>query len=157
MLTGPLIGCSGSTLLLQPEQGRFAASSDRLRVHRAGPVTETRPVVFLHIGATKTGTTYLQNLIVANKEHLAAAGYFFPGDTWVRQVRAVQDVIDGTRGDPRVATEAQGAWAALAREVLDHTGTASIISMEFLSFADARRAKRAVTSLRPAEEVGRAT
>lgn len=114
-------------------------------------MTATRPVIYLHIGAMKTGTTFLQNLMVANKERLAEAGYLFPGDTWSRQVRAVQDVIDGTRGDPRIEAQARGAWDAMARQMLDHTGAASILSMEFLSFANARRAKRVVTSLDPAE------
>ena len=37
-------------------------------------MTAPGPVVFLHIGAMKTGTTFLQNLMHENKEHLAEAG-----------------------------------------------------------------------------------
>ena len=40
-----------------------------------------KPVVFLHIGAMKTGTTFLQQLMSANKEDLLKAGFLFPGDS----------------------------------------------------------------------------
>jgi hypothetical protein len=108
---------------------------------------EGRPVVFLHIGAMKTGTTFLQHLMIANKESLAAAGYLFPGETWNRQVRAVQEVLGQTQDDPRVKAESAGAWGDLVDEMRSHTGVASVVSMEFLSFAGYREARRVVRSL----------
>lgn len=114
-------------------------------------MTDGRPIIFLHIGAMKTGTTFLQSVMLRNKEHLAAAGYLFPGDTWAQQVRAVQDITDGTGGDPKVQAEAAGAWDAMAAQMLDHPGHASILSMEFLSFAREKHVKRVVTSLGAAE------
>ena len=45
-----------------------------------GP-SASEPVVFLHIGAMKTGTTFLQQLMSANKEDLLKAGFLFPGDS----------------------------------------------------------------------------
>lgn len=36
-------------------------------------------VVFLHIGAMKSGTTFLQSLMSANKSQLLAAGCLFLG------------------------------------------------------------------------------
>ena len=42
-------------------------------------MTAPGPVVFLHIGAMKTGTTFLQNLMHENKANLAEAGYLLPG------------------------------------------------------------------------------
>jgi hypothetical protein len=114
-------------------------------------VTAPGPVVFLHIGAMKTGTTFLQNLMHKNKENLAASGYLLPGERWVHEVRAVQDVLGGGPGYPAAAPNTAGEWAALARRMVEHDGPASILSMEFLSLADPRRARRVLRSLEPAE------
>jgi len=99
----------------------------------------------------KTGTTFLQNLLIENKDALASAGYLFPGHTWVRQIRAAQDLLGATHGDPVIQSEARGAWEAIAQQMLEHKGTASVLSMEFLSYARSRQARRAVTSLASAE------
>ena len=114
-------------------------------------MTAPAPVVFLHIGAMKTGTTFLQNLMHENKAHLAEAGYLLPGKAWVHEVRAVQDVLGGGLGYPEAAPNTAGEWAALTRRMLDHGGRASILSMEFLSLANPRRAKRVLRSLEGAE------
>ncbi len=58
-----------------------------------------RPVVWLHIGAMKTGTTYLQQLMYANRAALGEAGLFLPGERWGSQVRAVQEVMHLDRTD----------------------------------------------------------
>ena len=106
--------------------------------------------IFLHIGAMKTGTTFLQQLMIDNKDQLAADGYLFPGKAWGRQVRAAQDVIYSRYKDPKLQVATRGAWQAMASEMLSHDGAASIYSMEFLSFAGSRKAKRIVTTLQPA-------
>ena len=49
-----------------------------------------RPRIYLHIGAMKSGTTFLQALMSANRESLFRAGYAFPGEAWSEQSRAVQ-------------------------------------------------------------------
>ena len=109
-----------------------------------------RPV-YLHIGAMKTGTTFIQKVLVDNKEQLADAGYLFPGETWVDQVRAAQDVADAVPDDPTIRERARGAWESLAGQMLAHDGAGSIVSMEFLSHAGPAGARAAVTSLHPAE------
>lgn len=109
-----------------------------------------RPRVYLHIGAMKTGTTYLQQLMGANQESLAEAGYLFPGETWVDQSRAVRDILFDT-ADARMRAHLDGMWAQFRDQMLDHRGRASIISMEFLSFADEERAQRIVDSLAGAD------
>ena len=114
-------------------------------------MTSPGPVVFLHIGAMKTGTTFLQNLMHKNKDHLAAAGYLLPGKRWVHQVRAVRDVLGGGLGYPAPGPDSAGEWAALARQMLEHRGRASILSMEFLSLANPGRARRVLSSLETAE------
>lgn len=107
--------------------------------------------IYLHIGAMKTGTTYLQQLMFANQERLAAAGYRLTGGRWARQVRGVNDALGVTRDDDRVGAESAGAWQVLVDDALSHSGTASVLSMEFLSFARRGQVQRIVASLAPAE------
>ena len=102
-------------------------------------------VVFLHIGAMKSGTTFLQSLMSANKSQLLAAGCLFPGASWLSQVRAAQDIV-GAGKDPRLRAASAGAWEVLVREIAGHPG-AAVVSMEFLSFAGSRRVRRMLASL----------
>jgi hypothetical protein len=95
----------------------------------------------------KTGTTFIQSLLSANKQRLAEAGYLFPGTRWLQQDRAVRDVLDFADNDPQMYARSVGKWAKLSEEMLRYDGKASIFSMEFLSFADHRHAQRVVGSL----------
>ncbi len=113
-----------------------------------------RPRIFLHIGAMKTGTTYLQGLLSANKERLADAGYLFPGERWTDQSRAAADVLGFSLDDPRRKAAVEGRWDRIVAEMLAHRGRgrkASIFSMEFLSFADTEQATRILDSLARAD------
>ena len=99
----------------------------------------------------KTGTTFLQQLMAANKDHLAEAGFLFPGARWNEQDRAVRDVLGITRRDPPMRALCEGMWEKLATEMLSFDGRASIFSMEFLGFATPKQAARVVSSLGDAE------
>jgi hypothetical protein len=99
----------------------------------------------------KTGTTYLQNLMSTNQDVLAEAGFLFPGTRWHDQSRAVRDVLGFSTDDPRRAAETRGKWAALTEQLLGYRGQASIVSMEFLSFADETQAARVAQSLSDAD------
>lgn len=110
----------------------------------------SRPLVFLHVGAMKTGTTYLQQVMIQNKEVLADHGYLFPGATWADQVRAAHDVL-GHHRERGVRQRAAGAWDAITAEMLGWDGAASVLSVEFLSFAGSRAARRVVAGLGDAE------
>lgn len=111
----------------------------------------SRPIVYLHIGAMKTGTTYLQNLMLANRDRLDAAGHHFAGATWARQVRAVQDLLGLDQHDPHIAAQSAGAWDALVAELLEPREGSSVVSMEFLSFARRRAVARVGRDLAGAE------
>ena len=111
-------------------------------------MTARSPVVFLHIGAMKTGTTYLQQVLIQNKDALAEHGYLFPGTTWTAQVRAAHDAV-GHHRERQVKAGAAGAWQALVEEMLGHDGAASIFSVEFLGFAGRAAAERIVRDLAP--------
>ena len=114
-------------------------------------VRRRRARIYLHIGAMKTGTTYLQDLMSANKEQLAAAGFLFPGTRWADQSRAAREVLGFSTDDPVMAAQMSGRWSRIREEMLSYRGTACIYSMEFLSFADVEQATRVVESLAPAE------
>ena len=98
----------------------------------------------------KTGTTYLQGLMDANRQALARAGYLFPGNKWSDQSQAVRDILFESE-DPRLKSVVNGQWDRLRTEVRQHDGPASIVSMEFLSFADTDQATRVVESLADVE------
>ena len=105
-----------------------------------------RPVVHLHIGAMKTGTTHLQELMVANAAELEAAGFLFPLDNGrYTQTMAVRDVLN-MKGDPVSLEKARGEWDRAVKRLTSYDGKASIFSMEFLSFARPHVAKRVVSS-----------
>ncbi len=102
----------------------------------------------------KTGTTYLQGLLSANKDRLADAGYLFPGERWTDQSRAAADVLGFSLEDPRRKAAVEGRWDRIVTEMLAHRGRgrkASIFSMEFLSFADTEQATRILDSLAQAD------
>ncbi|HEU4512069.1 MAG TPA: hypothetical protein VFR87_03090 [Nocardioidaceae bacterium] len=115
-----------------------------------GGAQRTAPVVLLHIGAMKTGTTYLQQVMIRNKDVLASHGLLFPGESWSDQVRAAHDLV-GHHRERGVRQRAAGAWDAVTAEMLAWDGAASVLSVEFLSFAGPRVAQRAVESLAGAE------
>lgn len=109
------------------------------------------PVIYLHVGALKTGTSYLQQLLADNKQTLLGEGVLFPGQQgWGDQVLAVRDIL-GLRLDNEVRERGIGAWSRLRAEMFDHTGRGSVVSMEFLSLASAWRARSVIRSLRGAE------
>ncbi|HYH33583.1 MAG TPA: hypothetical protein VD814_00380 [Nocardioides sp.] len=87
--------------------------------------------LILHTGTMKSGTSFLQNVLAANKARLADEhGILFPGRRWRQQVSAVQDLIErGGPGQPPL--EPDGPWETLAAEVRDWPGDA-VVSMEFL-------------------------
>ena len=113
-------------------------------------MTQRAPVVFLHVGAMKTGTTYLQQMLIRNKENLAAHGFLFPGATWGDQVRAAHDAV-GHHRERRVRERARGSWKAVREEMLGHDGAASVLSVEFLSFGGPGEAQHIADDLAAAE------
>lgn len=98
----------------------------------------------MHIGPMKSGTSYLQHLMAENRRQLGADGIFFPPRE--ETVDAVVDVM-------RAAVPKQlktGPWPALRERVHGFGGRASVVSMEFLSFARTPRAKAILGALEPA-------
>ena len=112
---------------------------------RARASRRRRPLLYLHIGAMKTGTTYLQRLLEASSDDLQAQGVLFPGRTWNDQHLGVREILFDS-DDPEVIAKTEGRWGALVREVHDHPGRASVISMEYLSYVEEERARTVLDS-----------
>ncbi|HET6168167.1 MAG TPA: hypothetical protein VFE07_15145 [Marmoricola sp.] len=105
--------------------------------------------VFLHIGLPKTGTTYLQTLMWADRDQMRAQGVLLPG-------RERRDHLWSTRiirEDPNLPTyddRVRESWGVLKDEIAAWDGTA-LISHEFFAGAAEDQAARMVAELAPAE------
>jgi hypothetical protein len=107
--------------------------------------------VHLHIGLHKTGTTYLQNLLKANRAGLRTHGMYFPGGPGeTQQAFAVWD-LQGRRPRAVQDTRIGGSWDALVSAVNACGAAAALISEEHLSVSTRKQAKRAVASFPGAE------
>ncbi|NUR08771.1 MAG: hypothetical protein HOQ45_17415 [Nocardioidaceae bacterium] len=101
--------------------------------------------VFFHVGLPKTGTTYLQTLLWANKAELGRQGVLLPGPS----VREHLWASGAVREDPRLERRtpaAPGAWDRVVEEVNAWPGTA-LVSHEFFAAASADQVKRAIGRL----------
>lgn len=110
-------------------------------------------VVHLHIGAPKTGTTYLQDRLMRNAQTLGAHGITFPSRNRLTPAdlfhfRAALDLLGqdwgGTPG------HAAGAWDTMVKRVRRAPGTA-IISHEILAPAKPDKIIKVMNDLRDSE------
>lgn len=91
--------------------------------------------ISLHIGAPKTGTTYLQDLLFANRRVLAEAGTSYPGAYAEAHFEAVLDLRSMSfkgHADPAVA----GRWDRLVEKAVRWPGNVVVISHELLCGCD---------------------
>lgn len=102
--------------------------------------------VFFHIGAPKTGTTYLQRIMWQNRAALASSGVLIPGDDYRDRVWATEVV----REMPLVDARAERAWDLIVRQIRGFDGDA-VLSHEFFSAASKEQAERAIAALAPAQ------
>lgn len=101
--------------------------------------------VVLHIGAMKTGTTYVQNLLGANRKALGRQGWDLPRQPLV--VRGVRQVLGLTDAGPRAVAKRTPGWEELVEQLRDGPGRGALLSMEFLSYAQSDDVERILGSL----------
>jgi hypothetical protein len=108
------------------------------------------PRVYLHIGEPKTGTTFVQQAMWANRARLAAQGVMLPGYSHRDHNRASRDLREAPRlaGDP--AAPWTGEWDVLTGQALRVRGTV-VVSDEVLAACNPPQADRGIRSLLPAE------
>ncbi|TQM67224.1 hypothetical protein FHX41_0829 [Actinomadura hallensis] len=109
------------------------------------------PAVYLHIGAPKSGTTFLQGLLWSNAAALSEAGVLLPGGSFDAHVRATRD-LRGLKPEPgEPGADWDGAWDRLADRIKASTHRVAVVSHEVMCAVDAEGAERAVRSLAPCE------
>jgi hypothetical protein len=102
----------------------------------------------IHVGAPKTGTTYLQRVLGHNQQTLALRGLLYPGTSASHDAALDLRGVSFGRG---VQTRPVSAWDRLAGEVRDWDGDA-VISSELLAWATRPQVERAMRSF-PEHEV----
>lgn len=105
--------------------------------------------VFFHVGAPKTGTTYLQNVLFQNRDALAANGVLYPYEDRGEPFRSMLDFRGVGWGGKR-AGQYTGEWEAVARRARAWPGDV-IISNELLGGSAPERIEAGLASVAPAE------
>jgi len=108
----------------------------------------TGQVVYLHVGAPKTGTTYVQDLLFRNRERLAQQGLLYAADRFDDYFMAALDLLELEWGG--LGGQAVGAWDRLIERIRDWPGMV-VISHEILASASPEQVQRAHRDLAPAE------
>jgi hypothetical protein len=105
-----------------------------------------RKLVFLHIGLHKTGSSYIQSVLRANRQNLAdQAVWTTPPKPGIGPNVPAWDLC-GRRPRDSADRRVTGQWDVLVREVLQDPAPSALVSMEYLSLATVRQARRAVSS-----------
>ena len=99
--------------------------------------------VFLHVGAPKTGTTFLQDTLAANRAGLADAGLTYPDTRSGSHFEAAIDLIEHPWGG--ALDRARGSWDQVASSAMRSRGDA-IVSHEVLASASSEQVRRAQES-----------
>jgi hypothetical protein len=100
----------------------------------------------LHVGAMKTGTTFLQQVLADNRAALAEHGFRVPRD----QALALRGLLNGTPAAD-ASTRRDRVAHRFIREILEYDGRGSVVSWEFLSFWDRSQAQRLLDAVPGAE------
>ena len=106
--------------------------------------------VVLHVGAPKTGSTFLQLVLWNNREILAGAGVGYPLEDQHEHFAATMDLREMTWGGERDPAW-EGAWERVATSAREWPGHTAVFSNELLGGANREQISRAVQSLAPAE------
>jgi hypothetical protein len=100
--------------------------------------------VIVHVGAPKTGTSFVQDILFASRERLAERGTCYPADRFDAHFLAALDLMQLSWGG--LEREAVGAWDRLVAKVRACPDTA-IVSHEILATASRAQVARALESL----------
>lgn len=90
--------------------------------------------VYLHIGAPKTGTTFLQQVLARNRDALGEAGVLYPRvgrEAHHSAVWSVRKTFQGTDSGAKFARH----WSRLVNEVDEWQGPTVVVSSELFCFS----------------------
>ena len=99
--------------------------------------------LLLHVGAPKTGTSFVQDLLFHNPKALAEQGFVYPADRFDAHFLAALDLMELPWGG--LEKQAVGAWDRLAEQIRDEDRTV-IVSHEILAAASRPQVRRAMES-----------
>ena len=102
--------------------------------------------LYLHVGAPKSGTTYIQGVLEHNRDRLADAGVLVVGERHLDRVHAAMVVRDDPRLDS-LPERASAAWDRLVTQIRHWRGHTAVLSYELFAGASAEQAERALGDL----------
>jgi hypothetical protein len=102
--------------------------------------------VYLHVGVHRSGTPYLQSMLLRHRAALREAGVLYPG-VESRMFLAAVEVRGTHKGWGMRARDVRGSWDSVCRDARRFNGT-TIISHELLAAAAPRQVAAAMTMLR---------
>jgi hypothetical protein len=105
--------------------------------------------VFVHIGAPKSGTTYLQSVLWNNRPQLAAHRVLMPGDLIFDHELAVTAARHPKPRNPH-QRRAKKTWRRLYEAIVEFDGDA-VLSNEWFVWAKRAQAQEFLAELAPAE------
>ncbi len=107
--------------------------------------------VFIHVGAPKTGTTFIQGVLWRNRTDLRSAGLHIVGQGRDEHYRAGRDIreVPYDANDPR--PDWAGSWITLAEMAVSSESPNVVITDEHLASLTPDQVRRAVDSLSPRE------
>lgn len=109
-------------------------------------------VVYLHLGSPKTGTSYLQSTLAANRAGLLEDGVYYPKPGHSDAHHGPAQELLPVRRHPHRGRRRPGAWQRLASDIKGWDGDGVVVvSSELLAFAPQDQAERALEALGPAE------
>lgn len=102
--------------------------------------------LYLHVGSPKSGTTYVQRILDANRRRLKDAGVLVVGRHHADRVQAALQIREDPRWS-RLPEHRRDMWGQLVAEVAAWDGPTAILSYELFSAASAEQAERALADL----------
>ena len=125
----------------------MSSSGSATRAHPSKKVKRA----YIHVGAPKTGTTFLQGVLWQNRVSLKAAGLHIVGNGPGDHYRAGHDIREVPYDplDPR--PDWGGSWQVLSSLAAASDADAVVISDEHLASLTPEQAERAVAALQPRE------
>ncbi len=101
--------------------------------------------VYIHIGAPKTGTTYLQEVLDANRQEMKRAGVLYPKLPGIAHHSALWDLRQMWK-QREFNVDVRGHWERVVKKVTAWDGPAAVLSSELFVYAQPDEVVRALTS-----------
>jgi len=105
--------------------------------------------VYVHVGAPKSGTTFIQDTLWLHRDGLAADGVLYPYTTQTEHFEAMLDLRERGWGGIRRRAVA-GTWDRVAARVRAWSGPSAVLTNELLGGASEQQIHRLMDSVAPA-------